>query len=364
MGTGTGRAGAAMPRVTTPRVVGPARRRCLAGWAMVRSVDPLGQLAEEPIFLVGHPRSGTTWVYDILTAHPQVTGVLESWIFTPSLGIARLFRPEQWQPEELGRQREVHGGRPIGLSQMVTRDELAAEVRQFTGRLMARALRPEHRFLVEKTPTPYTDVGVVREVFPGARFVHVLRDGRDVAVSLAAAARAWNPGWRMFAGGRGLARYRGLLNAARSWQATVHATQEVGRHLGDRYLEVRYENLRATPYRSIQALFDFCGVPSSEDEVQRIAAVTDFGRHADVGEDRFRRRGEVGGWRERFNRVDAAVFEAGSRGGLAAAGYERGRGWWATSGFRRSPKGSARRGRASPRDPRVPPPGRLRKTGT
>lgn len=297
------------------------------------SVDPLGQLAEEPIFLIGHPRSGTTWAYDILTAHPEVAGVLESWIFTPSVGIARLFRPEQWEPRELARQREIHGGRGIGLSQMVSREELAAEVRLFAGRLMARALGPEHRFLVEKTPTPYTALDVVTEVFAGARFVHVLRDGRDVAVSLSAAARAWNPGWRMFAAGPGLARYRGVLNSARSWEATIRATRDVGRRLGDRYLEVRYEELKTRPAESVRALLDFCRIPCDDDLVARIVATTDFGRHVETGEDRFRRRGEVGDWRERFNRVDAVVFEAGSRGGLVEAGYERGRGWWARQGL-------------------------------
>lgn len=294
--------------------------------------DSLSQLAEEPIFLVGHPRSGTTWVYDILTAHPQVAGVLESWIFTSSAGLAPLFRPEQWVPRLLERQQEIDGGRSIGLSQMVTREELAAEVRKLTGRLLARKLRPEHRFVVEKTPSPYTALEVVTEVFPGARFVHVMRDGRDVAVSLRAAARTWNPGWRTFAGGRGLARYRAVLRSARSWEATVRSTRNFGRRLGDRYFETRYEEIKGTPVRSIQAIFDFCRIPYDEALIRHIVSVTDFSRHAATGEDRFRRRGEVGDWRGRFSRVDALAFEAGSRGTLVDTGYERRRSWWRHAG--------------------------------
>jgi hypothetical protein len=43
---------------------------------------PLDRLAEGPVFIFGRARSGTSWVYDMFHAHPQVAGVFESWIFT------------------------------------------------------------------------------------------------------------------------------------------------------------------------------------------------------------------------------------------------------------------------------------------
>src|SRR5215210_3852033 len=100
------------------------------------------QLAADPIFVLGHPRSGTTWVYDILTFHPEVAGVLESWLFTPGVGLARLFGDELWAEDRLQRHRETVG-QVAGLAQLVTRQELADEVRRLAERLLARALEPQ-----------------------------------------------------------------------------------------------------------------------------------------------------------------------------------------------------------------------------
>lgn len=285
------------------------------------------QLAEGPIFLVGHPRSGTTWVYDILTAHPQVAGILESWIFSASGGLSPLFGAEHWSAESRMLQRGIEP-RPIGLSQMVTREELASEVRRLVERLMARRLDPSHRFLVEKTPTPYTDIGVVAEVFPDARFLHVIRDGRDMAVSLRAAALAWNPGWSQFAGAAGRARYRALYRAGRSWHATLTATREVGERLDDRYTEIRYETISADPRQAIGRIFDFARIPYDARIVGEVFERTDFHRHFPGGEDRFRRGGRVGDWRRRFGVLDAVAFELGAKRGLVEVGYEPRRLLW------------------------------------
>src|SRR6185503_952470 len=107
---------------------------------------------------------------------------------------------------------------------------------------------PGQRYLVEKGPM---DIDAVAAMFPEARFIHVLRDGRDVAVSLDVASKSWAPEMQ-----RTTLAVRGA-----HWAVGVDAARESGRALGDRYLEVRYEDLRADFANSAQMLFEFAGVP-------------------------------------------------------------------------------------------------------
>lgn len=296
------------------------------------SPGSLDQLVTEPIFVVGHPRSGTTFVYDLLTCHPEVAGVLESWLFTRAVGLSRLFDDRLWGEESVRRQRAAMG-ESVGLAHLLTREELQEEVRGLAERILGRALEPHHRFLVEKTPTPYTDVELVTEVFPQARVIHVVRDGRDMAISLRAAALTWNPGWRVFGGNTHVRRLRALRRAAKSWALTVRATRAAERRFAGRHLEVRYEELVAAPREGAQRILKFCGIPHDDRLLEEIATHTDFDRRFRGGEFEFRRRGRAGEWRERFGVLDGLVFELGSKAALRDLGYAQNRLWWATTGL-------------------------------
>lgn len=286
----------------------------------------LDQLSAGPIFVTGHARAGTTWVFELLTSHPQVAGVLESWMFNRTQGVAGLF--DHWEPGilDLG-QRDPGQPRAVGLSQLISRQELTAELRELLGRLLVRALQPQHRFLVEKSPAPYMEMSIAAEVFPDARFIHVLRDGRDVAVSLRAAGGSWWPQWGEFAATGALGRYRALYAAGRSWAQTFARYRRLGERLGDRYTEIAYETIAADPDAGVRRLFDFCGIPYGDAEVRAALKATDFASHYEGGEDQFRRAGRVGDWRTRFGLGDAVAFELGSRGVLAREGYAQSRAW-------------------------------------
>lgn len=280
---------------------------------------PLRQLEAPPIFVVGEPRSGTTWVYDLLVFPESAGGVLESWMFTPGLGFGSLFHRGHWDADHVERTSRLAGGR-LGLGQLLSREELVRQVREISADWLGRALEPHHRFLVEKTPLHLHVVETIAEVYPEARFVHVLRDGRDVAVSMDAAARSWNPGWRPL--GR-----RGVHRFAKGWRRAMRRAADLRGSLGPRFLEVRYEDLKAEPEGATRRLYAFCEYPD-DGMVRRAVESTDFRRHAATGEDRFRRRGTRGEWRERMDRLDAFLFQLGAREILVERGYEGSRWWW------------------------------------
>ncbi len=270
--------------------------------------NPIDQLAEPPIFVVGAARSGTTWVYDILTSHPQVAGVHESWLFTRAHGLGSLFTEAHWPPNR------------SGLSGLLERQVLLDETRVFADRLLSEAIGPTHRFLVEKSPSHLYVMKLIHELYPGSRFVNVLRDGRDVSVSVRSAAKSWVPEWSQTFG-------RSITASARVWSQAVRHTRRAGAELGDLYHEVRYEQIKQDPISSYSQLFDFCNIPYDEGLLQQIFETTDFVANYTPGEDRRRRGGRVGDWRTHFSILDAIRFNRAAGARLVETGYEKNQRW-------------------------------------
>lgn len=284
---------------------------------MPRSLD---QLSAEPIFVGGHVRSGTTWVYDLLTSHDLVAGAFETWLFSPTHGVGGLFAPDQWDAE-LAKSMTEETGRPFGLHQLVSRSEMATDLREVLDRWLARVVEPHHRFLVEKTPPHLLGMKMISEVFPRARFVHVVRDGRDVAVSLRAASRSWNLGFADMDSPF-------FRKQAASWSRTVARISADGADLGDRYLEIRYEDLQAAPEQLLSEVLEFAGIPCTADVVEEIVSTNRFSRRFSGRQDSFRRKGAVGDWHAHFGLISAAAFDRAAGAMLVEKGYETDRRWW------------------------------------
>jgi hypothetical protein len=263
------------------------------------------------IFVVGAARSGTTWVFDLFNAHPFVHAVFESALFDANLGMAGLLAgaPNRWD-----RARKRH---------LVPRDELVNELRAFALGLLGNHMKPHHRHLVDKTPGHVYQLPLMAEVFPQARFIHMMRDGRDVAVSQNHARDTWAAGrWKHFPPPVDTA------FTARRWARAMRCAAEAREQLGARLLEVRYDRLRADTEGEIRRILAFCAMPDDDAIVARLLSKTDFastGRAADPTG--FYRGGRTGDWRRSFTLLDALVFNALAGPELVEAGYEQNRRW-------------------------------------
>ena len=297
--------------------------------------QPLAQLAAPPTFVVGLHRSGTTWIYDLLTAHPEVAGVFESGMFATDLGFGPLFDPTHWAPGETGeKQKQLFGS--ARLRQLMRRDEMVDEVRAVSARWLARPLRPEHRYLVEKTPQHGYVMPLIAELFPGAGFIQVIRDGRDVAVSVEAAARSW-----------GGFRYRGHADHGKLWADGVSTIRRAAHNHELRYTEVRYEDMRSAPVARLRELTEFVGIPADEPTLQRMVDAASIEKLQTGPDDQFRRRGNTGDWADRFGLRDRRRFHRGAGQTLLDLGYETTRWWWLRPGGQGpAPNRSRRKGAA------------------
>jgi hypothetical protein len=174
-------------------------------------------------------------------------------------------------------------------------------------RAYARA-NGKHRY-GDKTPIHVLNVGLLAELFPESRFVHVLRDGRDVACSYLQ--QDFGP--------------RTSAEAAFRWKRAVRAGRRSGQALeGGRYTEVRYERLVTDPEETLRAVSAFA-------ELTFDTAMLDYHRSDRVPAERphYRSVGRpptpgLRDWRREMRRGDLVVFEALAGDLLDELGYERG----------------------------------------
>lgn len=248
-------------------------------------------LRERMIFNVGARRSGTFWLQRIVTAHPSV-GAVPSETHFISHGIAPLmerFQHEQRDSPEVG---VVYADRDRALTALrALCDQVFVEFME----------EPGQERVAERTPLHVFHLELIAELYPDARIVHIIRDGRDVARSIAA--QNWGPAE--------------VADAAREWRDSVRAGRSA-RLPAERYLEVRYEALLAEPEPEIRRLYEWLGLPAAADDLAHPLA--ESARQENV--DRF----GVGGvatqkWRSAFSRDDLAAFNEVAGELLAELGY-------------------------------------------
>ena len=277
-----------------------------------------GRLDGPVIFVVGAARSGTTWVFDLFNSHPFVHTVFESGLFDPNLGLAGLLAaaPNRW---DLSRKRHLVPARgPPGRG------------RAFTLGLLGNHLKPHHRHLVDKTPGHVYQMLLMAEVFPDARFIHMVRDGRDVAVSQNHARDTWAAGrWKHFPPPFDTA------FTARRWARAPCAAARRPR--------------RSSAIGSSRSATTACGpTPKGRSGASSRSAAcqtttrsspgssprpTSLRRVAPADPTGFYRGGRTGDWRRSFTVLDALAFNLLAGSELVEVGYEKGR-WWRPDGFR------------------------------
>lgn len=305
-----------------------------------------------PLFAVGHSRSGTTWLQRLLNSHPEVLCKGSGMFFGRD---AALHPGRTTLSAVLGNSDELrtwHDMRPNDWSHPDFERDLSGMMRSFIGYTVENALaKSGKRIAVDRTPHYVSYLDEIHAVFPETRIVHIIRDGRDSAISNLHA--VWNTA-RDRGGPVDLEREeierrdaylqdpQGYLESGRSiftegringmakrWARTLRKGRDDGRELfGDGYLELHYESLLEDTVSGLVELFGFIGADGDGETLQRIADENSFERWSGrrPGEEQsgsFFRKGVAGDWRGVFNERDREAFERHAGDLLAELGYER-----------------------------------------
>lgn len=217
--------------------------------------------AGAPIFIVGCERSGTTLLRAMLNAHPVLFIPRESHFIEKLIEYRGACDPRQpLTPAQTRTCHELIVGHRRWKDWECDPDALWEALSALEQPTLASVIATAYRQPAaavgatrwgDKTPSYVALVPEIAELFPDALFVHIIRDGRDVCVSFLKT--QWLGPW--------------VTKIAERWLQRVSAGRRAAQALpGERYLEVRYEDLVAEPGQALRRICAFVGI-TFEDEM-------------------------------------------------------------------------------------------------
>jgi hypothetical protein len=273
------------------------------------------------VFVVGCPRSGTTLLQRMLDNHPQLTIANDThFILRAAKRVLRRDQQPLLTPELVAAVLSYRRFYRMGLdeSDVKTAAENCRTYADFVSRLYILRGQKKGKVLSgEKTPDNCRNMLLLHGLFPAARFVHIIRDGRNTALSaLNWANEAKGPGrWSLW-------KEDSLATCALWWRWQAGAGERDGQELGDGfYHRVRYEDLVANPESRLEAIAGFLDLPYSESMVNYHEGKTRHEPGLSAKSAWLPPVRNLRDWRSDMSTEDAEVFEGIAGDLLRESGY-------------------------------------------
>jgi len=300
----------------------------------------------QKFFIFGHARSGTTLLMRLVRLHPEVHCNYQAHFFTrqPLLkSLVNTPEAEEWLTRKSNRWNQ---GRD--LSPLVLR--AAADF------IMERDAVKEGKMIVgDKSPSSTIHGQAVRDmhsIYPDAKLVYIVRDGRDVLISerfrnLVEESKFLKTEDKRIIeelrkdqtpftnGTRSIFTETVIRRVAKGWVTNVQETEEEGkRFFGDHYCSLRYEDLLERPFEELTRLWEFLGVKKTDRSLeQKIKAEMEsnpdeeWQAKRNEGIASFLPKGHAGNWERLFTARDKSLFKEVAGEMLIKWNYEKDLNW-------------------------------------
>ena len=266
-----------------------------------------------PVIVLGVGRSGTTLLRVMLDRSSQIAIPYESFFVTP-LAHRHGARPNLDEfVDDLGRFYQLY---EWGISPEDVRPRLREGMT--TGEAIAAVFEvyAEHEGKPrwgDKTPLYMQHLPLLERLFPDAIWVHLVRDGRDAALSFLELPEGFS--------GRTWALPRSAAEFAARWRTEILAARRLGAHVGSRYLELRYEDLVTQPERELRRVCEHASLSWEPAMLEHadVPEVSSMPEHRNIAQPP---TPGLRDWRTQMSREDALAFEQVAGDVLRSGGYE------------------------------------------
>ncbi len=236
-----------------------------------------------PFFIVGSGRSGNTLLRRILISNPKILIPPETYVLGKVIRLFKAYNGMKWDDLTSLIYATFEYHHQFFTLEMENLNELVNRLRNTSAdkRTLAYLINAFFDYYADthninysrwgdKTPLNSFHVYQLKRVFPKAQFIHLIRDGIDVAYSY------------------DKANLYSLKNAAYRWKESINYVRSFGESNPESYLEIRYENLVSSPSKIIQIICDFLNIDFMEQMLDpesiphKMGDVEEFNHHNNV----------------------------------------------------------------------------------
>lgn len=271
------------------------------------------------VFLVGCPRSGTTWLQLMLFQHPEINSMQETHLFDWYLDpLYKVFEQDTKSKNK----------RNTGLSGIISYKEFDEIMIFFINKVLynnTNINKSNTTVLLEKTPEHLRHWELIDRLIPGSYFIHIIRDPRSVVSSMLAAKSQW---------GSKAAPFGGTVGASYRWVSDVDKGMCL-KKIGNRYLETQYEILSSDGPQELKKIFEFIGIDSNDMLCQKIFNDCKISNlqsankklkspwDLSIEPKNFFRKGEIKGWKKDLTVSQIKNIEYITKSFMSKFGYDR-----------------------------------------
>lgn len=277
------------------------------------------------VFVVGCPRSGTTLLRRLLNAHELISipKAETHWIPKFYLKGEGLTGEGKVTQQLLNSLLEYHRFPKLGIDrselQTILESHSDLSYSEFVTQLFELYGRKHNKQLVgDKTPGYVRFINVLHKLFPAAKFIHLVRDGRDVCLSML----AWDR-LEKTAGRIGTFEQDPVTTTALYWEWLVRLGIESGAALPPGYYQqVSYELLVDRTEQACREMCEFLRVPFDPAMLEYYAGRERQGAGRSAKKAWLPPTRSLRNWRAQMPREEILRFEAASGDLLKSLGYE------------------------------------------
>lgn len=300
----------------------------------------------EKFFIFGHARSGTTLLARLIRVHPEVHCNWQAHFFTRRPFLSSLVSDPE--VNEWLTRRSNRWNRGQDLSPIVMR-----AVSDFI--LEREAARVGKTVVGDKSPNNLVHgkaVHLLAEIYPDAKLIFIVRDGRDAVIShqiqkfidlpdqlnaeeITIRQSLTKDPQGFLSKNKSIFPAGSLQEAANNWVNNITETNHLGKKIyAESFLSLQFEDIVDQPYFQLKRIWNFLGVDTEIPDLEE-AMIKELSDNPDADWQRekqrevakFIQKGLPGSWRDIFTEKDRKIFKEFAGETLVEWGYEKDLNW-------------------------------------
>lgn len=267
------------------------------------------KLEKKHLLIIGAPRSGSTWLFNMLSEHPSIASLkYELTIYN------RYFAPIL-KAYDYEKEFAHNTGNKIGLPLLADREELIGFFKKIVDELYNRFPESDREWIIDKHPFYSLEPEIIAAVLPNVFVIDLIRDGREVAVS-------WMNTRKKAGFGAS-----DMNEAAKDWDRLTRSATLFEKTPGINYLKIYYHDLTTHPELVLKKIILFTGLSDHgfiEKTVREKANEFVSVPNESISEET-RKKGKI--WEEKMSISDRLIFNSIAGEQLKKLGFEKDDKW-------------------------------------